>query len=100
MTLRPDPTERAARIFAERGTEDRLDALMMLAGQDYLWRMQGCQQSPEEKMTSDLPTTGASRSATRSARPSVSRRQRGQLFRSSFSSFFNQSIRTSRVLRS
>lgn len=41
MTVRPDPTERAARILAERGPEDRLDAFMMLAGQDYLWRMQG-----------------------------------------------------------
>ena len=41
MTLRPDLTERAARILAERGPEDRLDAFMMLAGQDYLWRMQG-----------------------------------------------------------
>ena len=36
-----DPTERAARILAERGPEDRLDAFMMLTGQDYLWRMQG-----------------------------------------------------------
>ena len=100
MTLRPDPTERAARILADRGPEDRLDALMMLAGQDYLWRMQGCQQSPEEIMTSDLPTTRVSRSATRSARPSVSRTQRKRLPRSSFPSFFNQSLRTSCVSRS
>ena len=41
MALRPDPTERAARILAERGPENRLDAFTMLAGQDYLWRMQG-----------------------------------------------------------
>ena len=43
MTLRPDPTERAARILAERSPEDTLNAFMVLAGQDYLWRMQGCQ---------------------------------------------------------
>ncbi len=41
MAQRPDPTERAARILAERGPEDRLDAFMMLTGQEYLWRMQG-----------------------------------------------------------
>ena len=41
MTLRPDPTERAARILTERGPGDRLDAFMMLTGQEYLWRMQG-----------------------------------------------------------
>ena len=41
MIPRPDPTERAARILAERGPADRLEAFMMLAGQDYLWRMQG-----------------------------------------------------------
>ena len=41
MTPRPDPTERAARILVERGPEDRLDAFMMLTGQEYLWRMQG-----------------------------------------------------------
>ena len=41
MAPRPDPTERAARILAERGPEDRLDAFMMLTGQEYLWRMQG-----------------------------------------------------------
>ncbi len=41
MTLRPDPTERAARILAERGPKDRLDTFMMLSGQQYLWRMQG-----------------------------------------------------------
>ena len=43
MAQRPDPTERAARILAERGPEDRLDAFMMLTGQEYLWRMQGPQ---------------------------------------------------------
>ena len=41
MAMRPDPTERAARILAERGPEDRLDAFMMLTGQEYLCRMQG-----------------------------------------------------------
>ena len=41
MAQRPDPTERAARILAERSPEDRLDAFMMLTGQEYLWRMQG-----------------------------------------------------------
>lgn len=38
MAPQPDPTDRAARILAERGPEDRLDAFMMLAGQDFLWR--------------------------------------------------------------
>ena len=59
----------------------------------------GCQQSLEEITTSALPTTRVSRSATRSARPSVRRTQRGRLPRSSLPSFFNQSIRTSRVSR-
>ena len=49
---------------------------------------------------SGLQTTFVSRSATRSARPSVRRTQRGRLPRSSFPNFFNQSIRTSRVSRS
>ena len=38
MAFPSDPTERAALILAERGPEDRLDAFMMLAGQDDLWR--------------------------------------------------------------
>ena len=38
MAPQPDPTERAALILAERGPEDRLDAFLMLARQDFLWR--------------------------------------------------------------
>ena len=38
MSYDPALTERAARILAERGPEDRLDAFKMLAGQDDLWR--------------------------------------------------------------
>ena len=38
MALPPDPDERAACILVERSPEDRLDAFLIPARQEYLWR--------------------------------------------------------------
>ena len=56
MAQRPDPTERAARILAERGPEDRLDAFMMLTGQEYLWRTQGTDPLRNARITRYVET--------------------------------------------
>ena len=59
---------KAARILAERGPEDRFDAFMMLAGLEYLWRMQGSELAALQVCALAVDGTGAATVLVRSSR--------------------------------